>query len=112
MRPRTIALEAALLRGIASAAGLSQQTRLVIEELRTHDWSSATFIGARHAFDLRIEGEAAAVAAAIARLQAGLSEWEFSVPGHIVAEAVLESDPALGEPTAQPFTIRLLTIID
>lgn len=135
--PRTAAIEAALLRGIAAAAGLDaadrQKPLLIVEELRTHDWASATFEGARHEFDLRLDGSAQAVQAAWALLAASLREWNFTMRGHIVADIDLARPTAAPRPevtsdvagqetaealmpgpstVSQPFTVNILTIID
>lgn len=83
-------VEAAILRAIAAEAGIDMGNRekpfMIVEEVRSVDWASATFIGARHRFDLRIEGEDGAVAQAVERLVSGLPEREIPIIGHIVAE--------------------------
>lgn len=60
-------------------------------------WVSATFCGARHTFTLAFEG-AAAVAAG-EHLIAALPDHEFTLPGHLVADATItaaEHDQAHG----------------
>jgi hypothetical protein len=90
MRPTGNHVQASILRAVALEAGLDPADRekpiLVVEHLRSVDWASATFVGARHEFDLRIVGEHAAVALAVDRLVAGLAECDIPIPGQIVAE--------------------------
>ena len=118
---RTIAnhVQATILRGIAECAGIlpadRQKPMLVIEEIVSTDWASATFLGATHDFSLRLDGEAAPVAAALARLAADLCEHDITIPGHIVAEIVLQPLSGLDVDQAivsQHFTVNALTIID
>ena len=79
-----------ILRAVAAVASLDGHGRekpiMVIEELRSQDWASATFIGQRHELDLRIDGKAAAVAAAASRLTAELANHEVPLPGYFIAE--------------------------
>jgi len=93
MRPSGNHIHSAILRRIMAIAGLSEPDRqkpiLIVEEIRSSDWASATFVGATHDFDLRIQGGAEAVAAAVARLEADLSECDIALSGHIVAEIVI-----------------------
>jgi|GEM_PF-3918303 len=132
-------VEAALLRGIAGAARLDADDRekpiMIVEEVLTEDWASATFLGARITIALRFEGEAAAVEAAFAELGERLQDWEFRLAGQIVADIGLVSGadgteqlgtivpkdtvpnlaavPSLGPSTvSRPFVIEALTIID
>lgn len=127
-------VEAALLRGVAGAARLNAEDRkkpiMVVEEIRTRDWASATFVGALVSMALRLEGEEAAVTAAMAELGARLPDWEFRIPGQIVADIGLLPDahdtrspdsealgngrvPNLGPSTvSRLFVVEALTIID
>lgn len=90
MRPVRTHVQAAILRAIAAEAGLDgtdrQKPILVIEDLVSTDWASATFVGAQHVITVRVAGEAGAVAAAIDRMVAGLPERDMPICGHIVAE--------------------------
>jgi hypothetical protein len=134
MRMIRTSIEAALLRGVAEAARLDAADRekpmLVVEEIRSLDWASATFVGARITLALRLEGEAASVRDALAALAARLGDWEFRIPGQIVADIGLVTDhddatapdsrnvgsgrvPKLGPSTVScPFVVEALTIID
>ncbi len=112
-------VQAALLRAIANVAFLSVHDRqkpiLIVESACSLDWASATFVGATHKLDLRLDGDAAAVAAALALLLADLGDAEIPVAGQIVAEiaatpgvlAVFDTGNA-----AQSLCVRALTIID
>lgn len=127
-------VEAVLLRGIADAAKLDAADRekpmLIVEEICSRDWASATFVGARITMALRLEGERAGVAAALAALDARLPDWEFRIPGQIVADIGLPADgldammselgaagsgrvPNAGPSTVScPFVVEALTIVD
>ncbi len=87
-------VEAGLLRGIAAAAGITSTDRqnpiLIVEEIVSTDWASATFIGARHRLALRLQGTAPAVDDAQTRLASRLTDWEFRISNHIVADIELE----------------------
>jgi len=127
-------VEAALLRGIAGAAQLDATDRkkpmLVVEEIQSLDWASATFLGARINLALRLDGEAQAVDTALAALAARLPEWEFRITGQIVADIELnlctpdttiagaldacgDIVPSPGPSTvSRPFVVHTLLIID
>jgi len=127
-------VEAALLRGVADAARLDVGDRekpiMIVEEVRTLDWASATFVGARISMALRLEGEGGAIESALRDLGARLPDWEFRIHGQIVAEIGLVSDvhgtdlagdvhagpghvPSLGPSTvSRPFVVEALTILD
>jgi hypothetical protein len=119
MRPFSNHVHAALLRAIASEAGLDARDRekpiLIVEEIRSVDWASATFIGARHEIDLRLEGTAAAVAAAAERLVEALPEADIPICGHIVAEIaatpVNTTEQKVNIPSER-LRVNVLTIID
>lgn len=62
---------------------------LVVEEIRSRSWASATFAGVRHELTMRLEGDGAE-ACADAFLH-GLEEREFDLRGHILADIALVS---------------------
>lgn len=120
MRPVGNHIQAAILRAIAAEAGADSADRekpiMIVEEIRSMEWASATFVGARHEIDLRIEGDPAAVAMAVSRLVTGLPERDIPVTGHIVAEIAAtpsvnttKQNVNLGRPE---LTVNVLTIID
>lgn len=80
----------AILRQIGILARIDgtdrQKPILVIEAIRSVDWASLTFVGQRHEFDLRLEGEAGAVADAMAVLESMLGESEIPLGRAFVAE--------------------------
>ncbi|MDR6834312.1 MULTISPECIES: hypothetical protein [unclassified Sphingopyxis] len=68
-------------------------------------WASANFVGARHIFPAVLAaGDAPAVAAA---LQAELTATEWTLPGHIVADVVVEYGGERGA-----LQIEILTVED
>jgi hypothetical protein len=118
MRPAGHHVAAALLRAIAAAAGVSATDRqkpiMIVEEIVSTDWASATFVGATHALSLRFEGSAEGIAAVFGALE-GLAECEIAIPGHIVAELVALPGPTQNMPdsmVAKCLTVNALTIID
>jgi hypothetical protein len=118
MRPAGHHVAAALLRAVAAAAGASaidrQKPIMIVEEVVSTDWASATFVGATHVLSLRFEGTAGAVDAVFEAL-GGLAEREIPIPGHIVAELVALPGPTQNmadNMVAKSLTVNALTIID
>lgn len=119
MRPVSNHVETRLLRAIAAVAGISDVDRskpiMIIETLRSSEWASATFVGSTHSFDLRIEGTAQGVDAAIAALASGLAECEIALSGQIVAEIGIlpgETTVARDNMISKSLTVNALTIRD
>ena len=99
----------ALLRALLARAGVSRD-RILLSEWRSEDWQSLTFVGERHECELRISGSDAADVAA--RLIEGLSENEFAIPGHVVADILVIGKPAVQVDGAVYLRIEALTIAD
>lgn len=119
MRPTTSYIQSALLREIADQAGLAifdrEKPIVVVEQILSTDWASATFDGATHQFDLQLRGNAGPVDAALQRIMSGLAEREVAIPGHIVAEiAVAAGDLCIIDDImiTQSLTVNVLTITD
>ncbi len=73
-------------------------------------WASATFVGARHAIVLRLTGpDHEARAAALAER---LPEAEFSIGGHIVADACVDRLQLAEEDAGTMMHLSVLTIED
>ena len=85
---------AGLLRCLLRRAGVDRD-RILLTEFRSTDWQSLTFIGEQHRIRLRIPAPDAAET--VASLVNKLSDDEFSIPGHVVADVALA-----GEPERQP----------
>ena len=65
----------------------------VVEEIRSRNWTSATFAGARHELRLRLRGEGAEAAAG--RLSETLDARAFNLRGHILADiSLIAKEPA------------------
>jgi hypothetical protein len=92
-------------RLIASLIGLAGEDCTVPDSGLT-PWASATFIGARHAITLLLEGEDSGVRAQA--LAAILPESDFAIPGHIVAD--LSVDGIAPDPQGARLTLSILTI--
>ncbi len=103
MRARDVS--GALLGGFRSIfSGL----RLQVQELRSRDWSSATFAGARHELTIRIEGNGACQAAD--QFVTGLGAWDFSLRGHLVADIGLVAEERRDHEDAVTLTVEVLTV--
>lgn len=96
-----------------------QKPSLIVEDVQSVDWASLTFLGQRHAFDLRIEGECDAVAAALTRLVDELAEREIAISRHFVADIrVIPGDAHALAPSqpaglcCQPLSIEALVLRD
>ena len=112
-------VETALLRVVAAVAGVSNVDRqkpiMTIEEIRSSDWASATFVGSIHEFDLRFEGTTGAVNTAMDALASGLAKREIALSGQIVAEiGMLPGDKkVIGEDMiSKTLTVNALVIRD
>ena len=119
MRPTGNHVHAAVLRAIASIVGAESADRqkpvLIVEEVRSEDWASVTFIGATHAIDLRLEGDAEQVAGPTARLVAQLCDHDIPVSGQIVADIAVALSTLIADKNnivTQSLTVNLLTIRD
>jgi hypothetical protein len=77
---------------MAAEAGPS----LVIEDFESEPWASLTFSGTRHRLAIRLEGPAALVAAGQARLALLMAAPDIHMPGHFLADLVLEAMPCKG----------------
>lgn len=118
MRPAGNHVSAALLRAIAACGGLSATDRekpiMIVEEVVSTDWASATFVGATHVLQLRFEGAGKAIAD-VFRAFDDLAECEIPIPGHIVAELVASPGPTQNIAdcmVAKSLTVNALTIVD
>jgi len=96
----------AVQRMVRAEAG--ELTTLIVESVFCEDWASATFVGQRHRFDLRLDGPEASAAAA--RIAALIGEVEIVVAGHIVAVIAVVSDAQVG--SSHILTLDALTLED
>lgn len=81
----------------------------IVEDAAMRPWCSATFLGARHRIRMRFDGADAAERAAL--FADGLSEAEFTLHGHIVADATVEAIHP-GDADGIAVSIAILTIED
>jgi len=100
------------LRAMRAALGTTA-TRLVIEQIETTDWASATFVGKRHRCDVRIEGAEDAVACAVAQRARDLPEVDVATNAYFLAdiavcgfELVAGGAEAVAEVTVEALTIE------
>ncbi len=97
----------ALLRALGAAfPGL----KMVLEEIRSRSWASATFAGARHELSFRIEGSGALRAAD--GFLATLGDAKFDLRGHILADIALVSDARVDGEDAVRISLEALTVED
>ncbi|WP_288485379.1 hypothetical protein [uncultured Novosphingobium sp.] len=96
-----------LLRVLIDLAGPGMQLLHHSEQA----WSSATFHGARHTFNLLCEGIDGVAAGE--RLIAALPDHEFTLPGRLVADAQIVSvDHGLLPSPSLTMTVALLVLDD
>jgi len=80
-----------------------------MEDASLRPWCSATFVGAQHRMRLRVEGpDAAGRAQAFAD---GLPDAAFTLRGHVVVDAAVDS-LAIAEEGAAVLALAVLTIED
>ena len=98
---------AALLRALVARAGV-RRDRILLTDAVSTDWRSLTFIGERHALDLRIPApDSRAIAR---RLCDGLEEAEFSIPGIVVADIIIAATPQFALDGSTCLSVEALTI--
>ncbi len=85
-RPLLSGAATQLLRSLVARTGLAQN-RASIGRFHSVDWQSLTFIGERHIFSLRLLGPDPAPALAL--LRNGLSEAEWQLDRHVVADILI-----------------------
>ena len=113
----------AILRGINALVRIGAVDRqlpiVVVEDVRSTEWASIIFTGLRHEFDLRLEGEADSVAAALLSLADDMPEVDLPMAGHFLAEiAIAPGDPGqaiagcTGGHRVQRLRIEALTVRD
>ena len=82
--------------------------RPVIEAIRSRDWASATFLGARHELTFRIEGDGADAAADT--FLRDLTEREFDLRGHVLIDIAALGSESL--PDGVRLSVEALTMED
>lgn len=95
-----------LLRAIRKR---TNNSLMVVEELSSRPWASATFSGARHKLTILLEGIDAEETAA--RFAAGIEAAEFSLRGHIVADIIVTGADNL-DGSAMRLRVEALTVED
>ena len=98
---------AGLLRALIARTGIDRD-RILLSDYRSEDWQSLTFVGERHEIQLRIPHPDAE--AIVARLTNGLTDAEFSVPGQIVADIGLRTDPIRNPDGSITLHVEALTV--
>ena len=100
---------AGLLRALLARAGIDRN-RILLTEFRSVGWQSITFIGERHAMELRLPPPGAQRLAAI--LCDRLADAEFAIPGQIVADIGLARPPSPNRDGSITLHIEALTIAE
>ncbi len=98
---------AGLLRSLLARTGVDRN-RILLTEFRSTDWQSLTFTGEQHQIGLRIPAPDAP--RILGRLVNGLSDCEFSLPGHIVADIAVAGEPRQKRDGSIGLTIEALTV--
>lgn len=96
-----------LFRGLLARAG-EDRDRILLMEWKSLDWQSLTFVGERHKIRLRITGPDSALVAR--RLTGGIGEADFPVPGQIVADMLVASQPRREPDGSHTLVLEALTI--
>jgi len=119
MRPLISDAQGRLLRAISSwlrarmdgVAHHGSPPAMVVEDMTSQAWASATFNGQQHQVTIRIEGIGRGV---VDGLIAGLGEAELYVPGHVVADVALLEHRMHDDEGAQVHHLMLevLTVAD
>lgn len=109
MRPALSVAAAGLLRSLLARAGIDRD-RILLTDFRSTDWQSLTFVGERHEFSLRLPGVDAE--RIVERLTDRLDEFEWQVPGQIVADIGLIGEPVERSDGSIILTIEALTIAE
>ncbi|MEO7541901.1 MAG: hypothetical protein ABIS66_08120 [Sphingomicrobium sp.] len=100
---------AELLRALLERTG-EQSHKVLLRDIRSVDWQSLTFTGETHSMRLRVLGPNAL--RLVRRLTLGLGDWEFSIPGHLVADIAVARAPAAALDGSVTLAIEALTIAD
>ena len=98
---------AGLLRSLLCRAGVNRD-RILLTEFRSTDWQSLTFMGEQHRIALRIPAPGAVEI--LASLVNGLEDDELAVPGHVVADVALASEPERQADGSITVVIEALTV--
>jgi hypothetical protein len=98
-----------LLRALLFRAAIPRD-RILLTECRSVDWHSLTFVGERHEIEVRILAPEASVASE--RLANGLSDAEFEIPGHILADIRIVGEAKFHEDGSITLKIEALTIAE
>lgn len=99
---------AQLLRALLTRIGLPRE-QVLVAAFCSVDWQSLTFIGERHEISLCILGPDAA--SALSLLREGLSDVEWTMRGHVVADIAI-LDERDGSDGALLVDLEALTLSD
>ncbi|MBO9579809.1 MAG: hypothetical protein J7498_02855 [Sphingobium sp.] len=109
IRPSTPRAQRRDCHGRLIAALLALAGEASIDDAGFRPWCSATFLGAQHRFTLRIAGKSAHSRAD--QLVRDLPETELTIPGHIVADVVVDAVTPQEDGT-MVMSLAILTIED
>jgi len=109
MRPALSSAASSLYRALVRRAEIGGE-RLLLVDWHSTDWQSLTFVGERHAAQLRVLGPDAG--AAVDRLCRDLGEVEFTLSGHVVADIALTAPPESNRDGSIIVQMEALTIAE
>lgn len=98
-----------LLRALIGRCGVPRD-RILLSNWQSADWQSLTFVGERHSIALRITGTHSEAIAR--RLVTGLEDADFVIPGQIVADISVTSEPKLCSDGSAELGLEALTIAE
>jgi hypothetical protein len=100
---------AGLLRALFARAQVSRD-RILLTDFQSTGWQSLTFAGEHHQFHFRIAGPDSGEA--VRNLVSGLEDAEFSIPGHVVADIAVTSQPEVNPDGSVGVGLEALTIAE
>jgi hypothetical protein len=103
------AAASALLRTLIGRAGVARN-RILLIDVQSVDWRSLTFTGERHVMELCVAGPASL--AVVERMCGGLEEFEFTMPGIIVADIAVSGTRRHELDGSIAVTIEALTVTE
>jgi hypothetical protein len=98
-----------LLRALLHRAGVDRD-RILLMDFRSMTWNSLTFDGERHQITLRVPGPDARTV--VDHLLDGLSDHEFTIPGHVVADIFCLGDARFADDGSATLDLEALTVAD
>ena len=95
-----------LLRDMMADGADPARDRLVVEDLASESWQSATFRGHRHRLEIAVHGRSRTVATASARIARMFDDADLPIRGGCLIDCVIDAQRTSGD--ARQRTCRIL----